>query len=203
VAADSQLAKAHPDWLVTTDAGQPLVDPRLNRAYHVLDPTHPSAAEFLTDVFTALRKDGFTYFKLDFLYGAAYEGRRHDPEVTGTQALRLGLNGIFDAVNPPGKPEEAFVLACGAPLLPVVGLVHGATGGWGRGGGSPRSNCASRSTLARPPTQNSVGASCGEHRRSAIPPPIVRVDVPAHQAQSVLGRDLLRPPRRAAPRSPP
>ena len=130
VAADSQLAKAHPDWLVTTDAGQPLVDPRLNRAYHVLDPTHPSAAEFLTDVFTALRKDGFTYFKLDFLYGAAYEGRRHDPEVTGTQALRLGLNGIFDAVNPPGKPEDAFVLACGAPLMPVVGLVHGSrTGG--------------------------------------------------------------------------
>ena len=126
VAADSQLAAAHPDWLVTTDAGQPLVDPRLNRAYHVLDPTHPEAIKFLEDLFRGLRKDGFSYFKLDFLYAAAYEGRRHDPEVTGTQALRLGLNRIFDAVNPPGKPEDAFVLACGAPLMPVVGLVHGA-----------------------------------------------------------------------------
>jgi hypothetical protein len=40
------------------------------------------------------------------------------------------LKRIFDAVNPPGKPEKAFVLACGAPLMPIVGLVHGArTGG--------------------------------------------------------------------------
>src|SRR5437867_4142399 len=42
------------------------------------------------------------------------------------QALRLGLKHIADAINPPGKPEKCFVLACGAPLMPVVGLVHGA-----------------------------------------------------------------------------
>ena len=130
VAADSQLAQAHPDWLVKSEDGQPLVDPRLNRAYHVLDPTHPDAVKFLDELFRALRKDGFTYFKLDFLYGAAYEGRRHDPGVTGTQALRHGLNRIFDAVNPPGKPEDSFILACGAPLMPIVGLAHGCrTGG--------------------------------------------------------------------------
>jgi hypothetical protein len=50
--------------------------------------------------------------------------------VTGTQALRLGLKRIVDAVNPPGKSGKAFILACGAPLMPIVGLVHGArTGG--------------------------------------------------------------------------
>ncbi len=130
VAGDSQLAAAHPEWLLQASGGSPLVDPRLNRAYHVLDPTHPDVARFLGDLFRGLRKDGFTYFKLDFLYGAAYEAIRHDPEVTGTQALRLGLKQIADAVNPPGKPEKAFILACGAPLMPVVGLVHGArTGG--------------------------------------------------------------------------
>ena len=130
VAGDSQLAAAHPEWLLQASGGSPLVDPRLNRAYHVLDPTHPDVARFLGDLFRGLRKDGFTYFKLDFLYGAAYEAVRHDPEVTGTQALRLGLKQIADAVNPPGKPEKAFILACGAPLMPVVGLVHGArTGG--------------------------------------------------------------------------
>ena len=130
VAGDSQLAAAHPEWLLKARGGSPLVDPRLNRAYHVLDPTHPDVARFLGDLFRGLRKDGFTYFKLDFLYGAAYEATRHDPEVTGTQALRLGLKQIADAVNPPGKPETAFILACGAPLMPIVGLVHGArTGG--------------------------------------------------------------------------
>ena len=130
VAGDSQLAAAHPDWLLKTSDGTPLVDPRLNRAYHVLDPTHADVQRFLDELFRGLRKDGFSYFKLDFLYAAAYEAERHDREVTGTQALRLGLKRIIDAVNPPGKPEKAFVLACGAPLMPIVGLVHGArTGG--------------------------------------------------------------------------
>jgi len=130
VAADSQLAQAHPDWLLKSGDGAPLVDPRLSRAYHILDPTHPDAQRFLDELFRGLRKDGFTYFKLDFLYGAAYEAGRHDRDATGTQALRSGLKRIFDAVNPPGKPEKAFILACGAPLMPIVGLVHGSrTGG--------------------------------------------------------------------------
>ena len=130
VAADSQLAAAHPDWLLKAGDGSILVDPRLGRAYHILDPTQPDVQRFLDDLFRGLRRDGFTYYKLDFLYAAAYEAGRHDPEVTGTQALRLGLKRIVDAINPPGKPEKCFVLACGAPLMPVVGLVHGArTGG--------------------------------------------------------------------------
>ena len=126
VAADSKLAQAHPEWLLKATDGRPLADPRLSRAYHILDTTHPHVQRFLDDLFRSLRKDGFTYFKVDFLYGAAYEAGRHDPDVTGTQALRTGLKHIFDAVNPPGKPEKAFVLACGAPLMPIVGLVHGA-----------------------------------------------------------------------------
>src|SRR6202521_2278769 len=130
VAADSKLAQAHPEWLLKATDGRPLADPRLSRAYHILDTTHPHVQRFLDDLFRSLRKDGFTYFKVDFLYGAAYEAGRHDPDVTGTQALRTGLKYIFDAVNPPGKPEQAFVLACGAPLMPIVGLVHGSrTGG--------------------------------------------------------------------------
>ena len=130
VASDSTLAQAHPDWLVKANDGATLIDPRLTKAYHILDPTHPDVQRFLDDLFTGLRRDGFTYYKLDFLYAAAYEAARHDPEVTGTQALRLGLKRIADAVNPPGKPETSFILACGAPLMPVVGLAHGSrTGG--------------------------------------------------------------------------
>jgi len=130
VATDSQLAGAHPDWLLKGKDGSALVDPRLSKGYHLLDATHPEAQRFLRELFAGLRRDGFTYYKLDFLYGAAYEARRHDPDVTGTQALRLGLKQIADAINPPGKPATSFILACGAPLMPVVGLVHGArTGG--------------------------------------------------------------------------
>ena len=130
VSADSQLAQAHPEWLLKAKDGTPLVDPRLSKAYHILDATHPGSQQFLKDLFSGLRRDGFNYYKLDFLYGAAYEAGRHDPDVTGTQALRLGLKQIGDAINPPGKPDASFILACGAPLMPIVGLVHGArTGG--------------------------------------------------------------------------
>jgi alpha-galactosidase len=130
VAADSELARAHPDWLVHRDDGELLVDPRLDRAYHVLDATHPLAQQHLSELFGRLRRDGFRYFKIDFLYGGAYEGRRAKPRVTGIEALRLGLKRIYDAVNPPGKPEQSYVLACGAPLMPITGLVHGCrTGG--------------------------------------------------------------------------
>jgi hypothetical protein len=130
VASDSKLAEAHPEWLLQTKDGTALVDPRLGKPYHVLDPTHPDAQRFLGDLFAGLRRDGFNYYKLDFLYAAAYEAIHHDRAVTGTQALRLGLKRIADAINPPGKPEASFILACGAPLMPVVGLVHGSrTGG--------------------------------------------------------------------------
>jgi hypothetical protein len=130
VATDSKLAAQQPGWLIKAKDGSPLVDPRLSKAYHLLDATHPGAQAFLGDLFRGLRQDGFTYFKLDFLYGAAYEGGRHEPDCTGTQALRLGMKHIADAINPTGSPERSFILGCGAPLMPIVGLAHGArTGG--------------------------------------------------------------------------
>ncbi len=124
VAGDSALAAAHPEWLVRDALGGLLTDPRLTQPYHVLDVTHPQALAFLETLFRGLRGDGFSYFKLDFLYAGAYEGRRQDPRVTGTEALRIGLKRIVDAVNPPGRTARAYVLACGAPLMPVVGLVQ-------------------------------------------------------------------------------
>ncbi|HYM50944.1 MAG TPA: alpha-galactosidase [Candidatus Limnocylindrales bacterium] len=130
VAADSTLAREHPDWLVHRHDGELLVDPRLNRAYHILDATHEQAQAHLVNVFRGLRRDGFRYFKIDFLYGGAYEGRRARTHVTGIEALRIGLKRIHDAVNPAETADPSFILGCGAPLMPIVGLVHGCrTGG--------------------------------------------------------------------------
>lgn len=123
---ESKLAATYPGWFLKDGAGQPLIDPRLtHHPYYVLDATHPEAMAHLEAVFLNLRRDGFTYFKLDFLYAAAYEAKRYDPQATGTESLRRALKRIFEAVNPPGNQDEAFVLACGAPILPVVGFVHG------------------------------------------------------------------------------
>ena len=62
---------------------------------------------------------GVDMVKLDFLYLGAQEGRRHDPSVTGTEALRRGLRAFVDPLG-----EDVYVLGCGAPMLPMVGICH-------------------------------------------------------------------------------
>lgn len=119
------FAQAHPEALLHQADGSLFLDPRLgnDRPMYLLDATHPAALSFLRETFTRVRAWGFRYLKLDFLYGGAYEGRRHDPRATGTQALRMGLQAIGEAANPGGR-RDTYLLACGAPILPVVGFFH-------------------------------------------------------------------------------
>lgn len=109
----SALAEAHPDWLVAgADAGW-----NWGQRLHVLDITHPAAAEHLADVYRTLAAWGLRYHKLDFLYAGAIPGRRH-VDCTPLAAYRHGLRIIRDAAGP-----EATLVGSGAPLLPSIGLV--------------------------------------------------------------------------------
>ncbi len=107
----SELVGNHPDWLVGA-AGE-----NWGQQLYGLDLTHPEVRSWLSDVLHRLRSDGFDYFKLDFLYAGALPGRRRE-EMTGIEAYRSGLELIRHAVGP-----DAYLLGCGAPLLPSVGLV--------------------------------------------------------------------------------
>jgi len=113
----SELATAHPDWLVRSSDGAPLHAGRnWGHDLYVLDTTHPAAAAYLTEVFTTLRTEGYDYFKVDFLYAGAMDGVRHD----GTDALtayRSGIALIREAIGP-----DSYLLGCGAPMLPSIGL---------------------------------------------------------------------------------
>lgn len=114
VGADSQLARAHPDWLVD---GAVASERHWEQRIGVLDVTHPDAAEHLLEVFRTLRCWGFTYHKIDFLYGGALPGRRYgdaSPLDAYAEGLRLVREGIGD---------DAVLLGCGAPLLPSIGKV--------------------------------------------------------------------------------
>jgi alpha-galactosidase len=105
VGARSRLARDHPDWLVAgADAGH-----NWGQALAALDLENPAAADHLRRVFGELRSVGFDYFKLDFLYGGA---------LAGLDVYRTGLGLIREAVG-----HDAYLLGCGAPLLPSVGLV--------------------------------------------------------------------------------
>ncbi|MEV7805303.1 glycoside hydrolase family 36 protein [Microbispora sp. NPDC088329] len=119
VARESALCAAHPEWLVTDPgSGDPVsAGDVLGGSCAALDLTHPGAAEYLADVLRTMRGWGVDYFKIDFVYAGALEGRRHE-DVTGVQAYRHGLRLIREAIGP-----EAYLLGCGAPILPSVGMV--------------------------------------------------------------------------------
>lgn len=113
VGARSRLATEHPEWLVRDAwAGH-----NWNEDLYTLDVTHPDAAEYIAGVFRSLTADGFTYFKLDFIYAGALPGGRYG-DAAPVDAYRDGLRRIREAVGP-----SATLLGCGAPIIPSVGLV--------------------------------------------------------------------------------
>jgi len=113
VGSGTRLAHEHPDWLVG-DGGR-----NWGQALHGLDITHPEAAARLTDDLHALRDLGIDYVKLDFRYTGALPGRRHE-DVSPVTAYRQGLELVREALG-----EDTYLLGCGAPTLPSVGLVDG------------------------------------------------------------------------------
>ena len=111
----SKLFAEHPDWMVTEGGRPKSCYSGWGKTIYALDTTHPEVKNWLDATFRALRRAGFTYLKIDFLFAAAMAGERHK-KVTPIQAYREGLRVIRRAAGPD------FVLACGAPLLPSVGL---------------------------------------------------------------------------------
>jgi alpha-galactosidase len=116
----SRLAIDHPDWILRTPSGRPANAGYLWGTFAcALDLTHPEALNHTTEVIrTAAAEWGFPYLKLDFLYAAALQGRRSDPTRTGAQTLRLALNAARQAAG-----NDTFLLGCGCPLGPAIGLV--------------------------------------------------------------------------------
>ncbi|WP_369247657.1 glycoside hydrolase family 36 protein [Streptomyces sp. R41] len=113
----SDLAAGHPDWLVKdAEGGFAHAGRNWGHDLCVLDTTHPDAAAYLTDVFRTLRAEGYDYFKVDFLYAGALDGVRHSSDDALT-AYRAGIGVIREAIGP-----DAYLLGCGAPILPSIGL---------------------------------------------------------------------------------
>ena len=116
----SSLALHHPDWLLRTPHGRP-VSPGLISGFlgRVLDPTHPGVQAHIEGlVRDAVHEWGYNYLKLDFMYAGALSGKRHNPRVTRAQALREVFRIIREAAG-----SDAYIVGCGAPLQPAIGLV--------------------------------------------------------------------------------
>jgi len=111
----SAISKKHPEWLVW-DKDSPIIQ----EGTYALDLTNPEALEFVRETFLRIFNEwGFDYVKIDFLYHAAVKGLRFDASQTTAQAVRNGLNVIRDVA------ADRYVLGCGTPLNPAVGLCDG------------------------------------------------------------------------------
>ncbi len=129
VAPDSQVATEHPDWIARhlvdgVDTGplrtwwNPPWGGGEDGFMYGLDTTNPAVLEHLEGVARDLVDAGFDYLKLDFTFSPSFDGGWVDGSRTPAQRVRAG----YDAIRR-GAGDATFILGCGVPLAPVVGLV--------------------------------------------------------------------------------
>ncbi len=122
-APGSDVAVAHPDWVVRHGSGRPLVG-MVNEHWgghvHVLDTTRPEVLAHLESTAAALVAAGYPYLKLDFTYAPSVTGRYADPSQTPAQRVRAGMEALRR-----GAGERTFLLGCGLPIGAGIGVVDG------------------------------------------------------------------------------
>ena len=115
--SDSELFVRRPELFARDGDGAPLFAGRnWGGDCYALDITHPATQELVVELVQRAVDDGFTYLKLDFLYAAALPGRRH-ADVPREQAYRDGVELIRSTAG-----DDVYLLACGAPIVPSVGV---------------------------------------------------------------------------------
>jgi len=122
LAGSSKTFAEHPEFVIRNGDGTPaLAIHNWERENYGLDGSHPGAEAWLEDLFREVCDGwGYDYVKIDFLYGAALAGRRHDPAATRIRAYRAALDAVRHGVG-----EHRFILGCGSLMAPSVGYFDG------------------------------------------------------------------------------
>jgi alpha-galactosidase len=109
----------HPDWILRDDQGKPVfAGIKFGGPIYPLDVSHPAVLDWLEMQIRKVRAWGYKYLKLDFLYAGAFPGKHYLPgprEEIYRQALRVMRNAA----------GNAYLLVCGAPIIPSLGLCDG------------------------------------------------------------------------------
>lgn len=122
IANTSTTFKEHPQFAIRNERGEPAVATNnWERSNYGLDGSNPEARAWLTDLFRSVCEGwGYDYVKIDFLYGAAIRGQRHDAQATRISAYRDALAAVREGVG-----EDRFILGCGSLMAPSVGYFDG------------------------------------------------------------------------------
>lgn len=119
VLSGSQLEMDHPDWLLRDERGEPVpAGVAWGGIPRALDSCHPEVLEWLDGLIRKVTSWGYDYIKLDFLYQGALIGKRHN-NVPREEAYRSALQVMRAAAG------DAYILGCGAPIIPSLGLCDG------------------------------------------------------------------------------
>ncbi|MBI2331015.1 MAG: alpha-galactosidase, partial [Chloroflexi bacterium] len=130
VARSSRMYREHKDWLLRDEKGR-LVSAGFNwgQPLYALDTTHPDAILWLVALMKLVRRWGFDYFKLDFLYAGALKGKRYNDmprEAAYRECLRyrtFHMNGKITATRhcfttspppAPRTPSAPWSTVCGS-----------------------------------------------------------------------------------------
>jgi alpha-galactosidase len=116
----SKTAREHPDWLVKDSKGKPLVSGYFYDFYgNALDLTQPVVLDHVRSLLGTIAHDwGFGFVKTDFVYAGGLPGVRKDPKMTRAQAFRKGMEAVREGIG-----GDTFLLGCGCPFGPAVGIV--------------------------------------------------------------------------------
>ena len=116
----SKVAQQHPDWMVKDKKGKPIISGYFYDFYgYALDLTQPAVQDHIRSLLSTIAHDwGFGFVKTDFVYAGGLPGIRQNPKMTRAQAFRKGMEAVRQGIG-----EETFLLGCGCPFGPAVGIV--------------------------------------------------------------------------------
>ncbi|RMF14119.1 MAG: alpha-galactosidase, partial [Candidatus Dadabacteria bacterium] len=122
VAADSAIARRHPDWILRRD-GRPVRCDTCNTRgikLYVLDFGNDEVTNWLEQTMARLQDAGFSLFKLDFLATAVAVGASAATDTTGLDRFHRMLAAIRRGARP-----GTFLWSATQPLFPTLGALDG------------------------------------------------------------------------------
>ncbi|TFG03382.1 MAG: alpha-galactosidase [Promethearchaeota archaeon] len=119
----SKLFKNHRGWFLTKNHKPLKVYFNWNSFEYALDLTKDEVLNYLSDLYSKFyhinRSVTMDFFKIDFLHAAVPYGVNYSKKtLTRAQILYQGIKKIRETITP-----DSFLLGCGAPLGPCIGLV--------------------------------------------------------------------------------
>ncbi|WP_061249605.1 glycoside hydrolase family 36 protein [Leptospira alstonii] len=118
----STFYQKYPEAVLKDRDGKPvpaLWNPLWGMDYtYCIDVTHPTSRDFLENVLkTIVKEHGYSYLKLDFLYSALLPGWTYDRGISPHKRYADVVRFIRKVVG-----KDVFLLGCGAPIYPSIGL---------------------------------------------------------------------------------